>query len=561
MFRKILKRSIEYQNIVKRYSNSKTKIDRIKNGPDFHEFLIAGKNIPKSSSIDDTYLNSVDFYGNQRKVFIETYGCQMNVNDTEIVWSILKKNGYEKTENINDADTALLMTCAIREGAETKIWNRLKHIAAIKSHRSKKKGRLQIGILGCMAERLKTKVLEEDKSVDIVCGPDAYKDLPRLMALTRDGKNAAVNVLLSLDETYADVTPVRINENSVTAFVSIMRGCDNLCSYCIVPFTRGRERSRPIPSIEQEVEILAEQGIKEITLLGQNVNSYRDISTVPSFEYAQMAKGFKTVYKNKEGGARFGELLARIAERVPEIRIRFTSPHPKDFPDEVLSIINEYPNICNSLHLPAQSGNTSVLERMRRGYTREAYLELVDHVRQIIPNVSLSSDFICGFCGETDEEFQDTLTLIERVKYNVAYLFPYSMREKTTAHRRMVDDVPEEVKKQRLIQMVDVFRKEAQEQNEKLIGSTELILIEGPSKRSEKEFYGRTDGNIKVIIPLIELMETNSMESRFYKPGDYVTVKINQANSQVLKGRPLEITTIKDFYRKTTKNEREALNN
>lgn len=260
-----------------------------------------------------------------------------------------------------------------------------------------------------------------------------------------------------------------------------MRGCDNMCSYCIVPFTRGRERSRGISSVEEEVRMLAEQGVKEVTLLGQNVNSYRDISTKSSSNSTEIVKGFKTVYKNKEGGARFAELLARIAETSPEVRIRFTSPHPKDFPDEVLTIIKKYPNICKSLHLPAQSGSSSVLERMRRGYTREAYLELISHVRDTIPNVSLSSDFICGFCGETDEEFNDTITLLENVKYNVAYLFPYSMREKTTAHRRLKDDVPEEVKKERLIRMIETFRNGAQEQNQKLIGNTELILIEGVS--------------------------------------------------------------------------------
>ncbi|XP_063708226.1 CDK5RAP1-like protein [Culicoides brevitarsis] len=549
MLRRILNKAVRYEKFTRNYSDTQTKIRNIKDGPNLQEFLVAGRNLPKVGTEDDSYLSSLDFYGNNRKVFIETYGCQMNVSDTEIVWSILKKNGYDKTENIQEADAALLMTCAIREGAEIKIWNRLKHISAMKANRSKRRPRLQVGILGCMAERLKTKVLEEEKSVDIVCGPDAYKDLPRLLALTRDGKNAAVNVLLSLDETYADVTPVRLDENSVSAFVSIMRGCDNMCSYCIVPFTRGRERSRPIPSIEEEVRKLAEEGIKEITLLGQNVNSYRDTQTKPSQNASQIAKGFRTVYKNKEGGARFGELLARIAEAVPEVRIRFTSPHPKDFPDEFLTTINNYPNICKSLHLPAQSGSTTVLERMRRGYTREAYLELIDHVRSIIPNVSLSSDFICGFCGETDEEFEDTISLMEKVKYNVAFLFPYSMREKTTAHRRMQDDVPEEVKKQRVIRMVDTFRAGALEQNQKLIGGTELILIEGASKRSEKEFQGRTDGNIKVIIPSLELNDTKSSQKRKFKPGDYVSVKITDANSQVLKGTPIEITSIKEFYR------------
>ncbi|CAM6031504.1 unnamed protein product, partial [Sphagnum compactum] len=462
----------------------------------------------------------------------------MNVNDTEIVWSILKDNGYSKTNDLHEADIALLMTCAIREGAETKIWHRLKELRSLKLSRSKRRT-FQIGILGCMAERLKIKVVEEEKSVDVVCGPDAYKDLPRLLALTKDGKNAAINVLLSLDETYADVTPVRINENSVTAFVSIMRGCDNMCSYCIVPFTRGRERSRPVLSIEEEVKQLYEQGVKEITLLGQNVNSYRDLTTAANID-THLVKGFKTVYKSKEGGTRFAELLCRVAEAVPEVRIRFTSPHPKDFPDEVLKAIKKYPNICKSLHLPVQSGNSDVLDRMRRGYTREAYIDLVNHVRDILPDVTLSSDFICGFCGETEKEFEDTISLMNQVKYHVAYMFAYSMREKTTAHRRLQDDVPEDVKKKRLMRMAETFRINAIELNEKMIGRTELILIEATSKRSEKDYYGRTDGNIKVIVPHVELQDYSG-KSRFYRPGDYVTVSITSANSQVLKGIPLRI--------------------
>lgn len=474
----------------------------------------------------------------------------MNVNDTEIVWSILKKFGYTRTDSVNDADVCLLMTCAVRESAETKIWNKLQHLTAMKAKRSKKKGPLQIGLLGCMAERLKTKVLEEERSVDIVCGPDAYKDLPRLLALTRDGQNSAVNVLLSLEETYADTMPVRLNENSVTAYVSIMRGCDNMCTYCIVPFTRGRERSRPIPSIENEVEQLAEQGVKEITLLGQNVNSYRDL-TAPTYSPATIAKGFQTVYKPKEGGARFAELLSRVAEAAPDVRIRFTSPHPKDFPDDVLKTIKYYPNICKSLHLPAQSGSNTVLERMRRGYTRETYLELVRHVREIIPNVTLSSDFICGFCGETEQEFDETISLINEVKYNVAYLFQYSMREKTTAHRRFDDDVPKAIKAERLGRMIEAFRSVALELNKKMIGNEELILIEGVSKRSSTELYGRTDGNVKVIIPITDLLDTTAgfkAVTRPVQPGDFVLVKINWANSQVLRGEPLIITNIRNHY-------------
>uniref|UniRef100_A0A1B0D860 Uncharacterized protein n=1 Tax=Phlebotomus papatasi TaxID=29031 RepID=A0A1B0D860_PHLPP len=306
-------------------------------GPGLKEFLIAGKNLPapnRAAEVESIpYLTSLDISGQNRRVFFEVYGCQMNVSDTEVVWSILRKHNYQKVEDIGDADIVLLITCAIREGAESKIWNRLHHLSIYKSKRFRE-APLQIGILGCMAERLKTKVLEKERLVDIVAGPDSYKDLPRLLAVTRDGQQSAVNVLLSLDETYADITPIRLNSSSVTAFVSIMRGCDNMCSYCIVPFTRGRERSRPMASIEEEVRHLQSQGVKEITLLGQNVNSYRDISTTPDKEPTTLAPGFKTVYKPKIGGARFGELLERIAKAVPEVRIRFTSPHPKDFPEE-----------------------------------------------------------------------------------------------------------------------------------------------------------------------------------------------------------------------------------
>lgn len=394
------------------------------------DFLVVGKNLVKpgerfESELLPPYLQDIDVSGQGRKVYFDVYGCQMNVNDTEIVNAILKSRDYQMTQNINEADVILMMTCSIREGAETKIWNRLVHLKAMK----KKRKKLQIGILGCMAERLKTKIVEQEKEVDVIAGPDSYKDLPRLLALGKNGISA-INVLLSLDETYADLMPIKLDQNSITAYVSIMRGCDNMCSYCIVPFTRGKERSRPIDSIEKEVETLVTQGIKEVTLLGQNVNSFRDMSKeLQEPEFTQMASGFKTVYKTKVGGLRFAELLERVANVSPELRIRFTSPHPKDFPDAVLEVIKKYPNICNSLHIPAQSGSSSVLERMRRGYTREAYLELVKHIREMLPGVSLSSDFICGFCGETEEEFDETLALIDDVKYNVAYLFPYSMRE------------------------------------------------------------------------------------------------------------------------------------
>lgn len=527
--------------------------EKLLEGPDLKDFLIVGKNFPKVVDNHEAnhhpYLNLNDFSGNGSKVFFEVYGCQMNVNDTEIVWSILKKNQYQKVDDAKDADIILIMTCSVREGAESKIWNRLKHLQHMKSKRAKKHGPLQIGILGCMAERLKEKLLEKERWVDVVAGPDSYKDLPRLLTVTKSTSQSMVNVLLSMDETYADVKPMRLNSDSVTAFVSIMRGCDNMCTYCIVPFTRGKERSRPLPSIEDEVRDIVKSGIKEITLLGQNVNSYRDISdpSSKSNEATNLVPGFNTVYKHKLGGVRFAELLERVALAAPEARIRFTSPHPKDFPDEVIDVICKYNNICKSLHMPAQSGSSTVLERMRRGYTRESYIELIQHIRERIPGVSLSTDMICGFCGETDEEFADTISLMKDIKYNVAYLFAYSMREKTTAHRRFQDDVPQEVKIKRLQEMVKVFRECATEAQSKFNGTEQLILIEGNSKRSEKQLFGRNDANIKVIVPDVSI-DDNLGESRAMKPGNFVKVKILNTNSQVLIGDPVCHSNLDVFY-------------
>ncbi|KAF2883337.1 hypothetical protein ILUMI_22839 [Ignelater luminosus] len=532
---------------------------RLLDGPNLSEFfknenLKLQENIPENEVIP--YLQSTRKFGERRKVYFDVYGCQMNVNDTEIIWSILKANDFLQTDNLNDADVVLIITCAIREGAEAKIWNRLEYLKGIRNKKAKQKNlpQMKIGILGCMAERLKHRILEKEKAVDIIAGPDSYKDLPRLLALTNDNETA-INVMLSLDETYADIMPVRLNEDSVTAFVSIMRGCDNMCTYCIVPFTRGRERSRPLNSILNEVHQLSEQGVKEITLLGQNVNSYRDLSEANVYinsNPTNLAKGFKTVYKNKTGGFRFADLLEKVADIDPEIRIRFTSPHPKDFPDEVLHVIQSKSNICKNLHLPAQSGNSNVLERMRRGYTREAYLDLVEHIRQILPSVALSSDFICGFCGETDEEFNDTLSLMQTVCYNTAYLFSYSMREKTTAHRRYKDDVPQHVKQKRLEQMIKLYRSIAERINCSQIGQLQLILVEGKSKRSDTHLQGRNDANIKVIFPTGEIPEESGDSLEMIKPGDYIVVQINNANSQILKGIPLYRTTLGKFLNKNT---------
>jgi MiaB/RimO family radical SAM methylthiotransferase len=367
-------------------------------------------------------------------VYLDVYGCQMNVNDTEVVWSILESKGYIRTLSQKKADVWLVVTCSIREGAEAKVWTNLTNIQRKRRAGVFKKS-LKVGLLGCMAERLKDRMLSTpEKLVDLVTGPDAYRDLPRLLAVTKHSNSSAINVLLSLDETYSDVRPSRLNSDSVTGFVSIQRGCDNMCAYCIVPFTRGRERSRPIATILDEVRALADQGVKEVTLLGQNVNSYRDDRAESLMIFGTQltqgtVKGFETIYKPKIGGIQFADLLQKVSEIDPEIRIRFTSPHPKDFPDEVLHLIASTANICNQLHLPAQCGSTRILEAMRRGYTRQSYLELVERVREVIPGVRLSGDMIAGFCDETDEEFEQTLSLITTTQYGTLFCFPYSMRE------------------------------------------------------------------------------------------------------------------------------------
>ncbi|XP_042321368.1 mitochondrial tRNA methylthiotransferase CDK5RAP1 [Sceloporus undulatus] len=494
------------------------------------------------------YLGPSTLTGPPRKVYLETYGCQMNVSDTEIAWSVLQKSGYRRTTRLEEADVILLVTCSIREKAEQTIWNRLNHLKAVKLKRPASQGALRIGILGCMAERLKEKILDQERLVDVVAGPDAYRDLPHLLALAESGQQAA-NVLLSLEETYADILPIQTCPSATSAFVSIMRGCDNMCSYCIVPFTRGRERSRPLASILQEVQMLSDQGVKEVTLLGQNVNSYRDTSEVQFLSAApsRLSRGFSTIYKPKQGGLRFAELLDRVSAIDPEMRIRFTSPHPKDFPDEVFQLMKERHNICKQLHLPVQSGSTRVLEAMRRGYTREAYLELVQHIHDSLPGVTLSSDIIAGFCGETEADHQQTVSLIHEVRYNTAFIFAYSERQKTRAFHRLKDDVPPDVKHRRVKELMDVFREGALQANAAAVGHMQVVLVEGPSKRSTLELSGRNDGNIKVIFPDVEMDDgTDSGSVVHAQPGDYVLVKISSANSQTLKGIALRRTTLRE---------------
>uniref|UniRef100_A0A671Z3P7 Mitochondrial tRNA methylthiotransferase CDK5RAP1 n=1 Tax=Sparus aurata TaxID=8175 RepID=A0A671Z3P7_SPAAU len=525
---------------------------KVSSGPSFEDF-IRGVSVKKTYAADgdcsdhQSYLSEDLELGNSRKVYFETYGCQMNVNDTDIAWSILQGKGYLRTVDLSEADVVLLVTCSIREKAEQTIWNRLQQLTAMKKRRLKTQTPMKIGILGCMAERLKTELLEREKLVDVLAGPDAYRDLPRLLTVA-DGGLQASNVLLSLEETYADIMPVHRAPQGYSAFVSIMRGCDNMCSYCIVPFTRGRERSRPVSSILEEVRMLSDQGVKEVTLLGQNVNSYRDTSEEQfcSSDLTQLSRGFETVYRPKQGGLRFSDLLDRVSRIDPDMRIRFTSPHPKDFPDEVLHLIAERGNICRQIHLPAQSGSSEVLKAMRRGYTREAYLDLVMNVKRIIPGVSLSSDFISGFCGETEDDHLQTLSLIREVGYNVGFLFAYSMRKKTHAFHRLQDDVPAEVKQRRLEECIGVFREEAARVNAALIGSTQLVLVEGESKRSAQDLCGRTDGNMKVIFPKEDVSAQHAeSNSAPVNAGDYVLVKILSASSQSLRGRAVSHSSLR----------------
>ena len=440
-----------------------------------------------------------------RQVYLETYGCQMNVSDSEIVASLLRADGYGLTRNPDAADIILLNTCAIRENAELKVRHRLDHLRARKR---KMNGSLRIGVLGCMAERLRHKLLEQEKLVDIVAGPDAYRDLPRLLREADETGQAAINVQLSREETYADIAPVRVDSNGVTAFVSIMRGCNNMCAFCVVPFTRGRERSRPVATILSECQQLIDDGYKEVTLLGQNVNSYRD------------------------GNVDFAELLFRVSLLSPFLRIRYSTSHPKDCTDALLHVHRERENVCNYIHLPVQHGNSEVLKRMRRGYTSEKYLELIDRARTICPGVSFSTDIITGFCGETESEHVDTLTLLETVRYDHAYMFMYSERPDTYAARKFKDDIPKEVKKRRLTEVIRHQTSIALERNQAEIGRTHTVLIEGYSRRSDQQQRGRTDTNKMVIFDRQPLSK-----------GAYLDVRITGCTSATLFGEPIEVAS------------------
>lgn len=454
---------------------------------------------------------------NGRKLYIESYGCQMNFSDSEIVASILMDQGFETTNDYNDADVVFINTCSIRENAEQRVRNRLKEFETAKNN----KPGMIVGVLGCMAERLKAKFLEEEKLVDVVVGPDAYRDLPNLIEQVDDG-NRAVNVLLSREETYADISPVRLNSNGITAFISIMRGCDNMCSFCVVPFTRGRERSRDPESIIREAKQLFDAGYREVTLLGQNVDSYK--YTVPSTGKDADAPNSEPQIVN------FANLLAMVAEVNPLLRIRFSTSHPKDITDEVLHTIARYDNICKYIHLPVQSGNSRVLKLMNRTYDREWYIDRINAIRRIIPDCGISTDVITGFCSETEEEHRDTLSMMEYVQYDYAYMFAYSERPGTLAAKRYADDVPEEVKKRRLSEVIALQREHSEKRLQEQIGKTHVVLIEGFSKRSDQDFAGRNDQNAMVVFPV---------DPRF-KAGDYVRVIGERCTSATLIGRIID---------------------
>ena len=447
---------------------------------------------------------------NGRKLLLESYGCTMNFSDSEIVASILGEVGFTTTRDLEEADVVLINTCAIRDNAEKRVRKRLELF------RSKKRAKpsMVIGVLGCMAERLKQQLLEEEKLVDLVVGPDAYRDLPNLIEQVDSGQQA-VNVLLSREETYAEISPVRLNSNGLTAFISIMRGCDNMCSFCVVPFTRGRERSRDPESIVKEAQELFNQGYREVTLLGQNVDSYKWNITNKG-EVKDTALPTVT----------FAELMEKVALVDPLLRVRFSTSHPKDMTDDVLHVMAKYKNICDYVHLPVQSGNSDMLKRMNRGYTREWYMDRIDAIRRIVPNAAISTDIIAGFCGETEEEHQDTLSLMEEVKFNMSYMFKYSERPKTLAERKYEDDVPEELKSSRLQEVVDLHMKCASFRTNEMVGRTFEVLVERQSKKSDQEYVGRNTQNVAVVFPKGD-----------FKPGDYVNVLTTDCTSVTLRGK------------------------
>jgi tRNA-2-methylthio-N6-dimethylallyladenosine synthase len=452
--------------------------------------------------------------GQGRKLYIESYGCQMNFSDSEIVASILQKEGFDTTSEIENADVIFLNTCSIREKAEQTVRNRLMHIHGLKKH----KPDLLVGMLGCMAERLKAKLLEEEKIVDLVAGPDAYRDLPKLIAQVDDGEKA-VNTFLSREETYADINPVRLNSNGVTAFVSIMRGCDNMCTFCVVPFTRGRERSRDPHSIVKEVKELFDRGFREVTLLGQNVDSYKWSPDENNKQRLEKTTTQEIIH--------FSHLLEMVAKVSPFLRVRFSTSHPKDITDDVLYTIAKYENICKYIHLPVQSGNSRILDLMNRGYSREWYLQKIKKIKEVLSDdCGISSDMITGFCSETEAEHQDTLSLMDEVKYDFSYMFFYSERPGTLAAKKFPDDVPLEIKKRRLDEIIQKQREHSFERNKLDVGKVHQILIEGVSRRSQDYLQGRNTANKVVVFPKEE-----------FKKGQYVNVLVDECTGGTLVGK------------------------
>lgn len=469
----------------------------------------------------------------KKKLYIETYGCQMNVVDSEVVVSILEKENYMLTENMGEANLVLVNTCSVRDNAEQTI---RKRIIEFNRHR-KQNENLIVGVIGCMAERLKEKLLEEEKLVDMVVGPDAYRELPILLKTVESGQKG-INTILSLEETYADISPVRLDKNGVSSFVSIMRGCNNFCAFCVVPFTRGRERSRDPETIEREVRELFNKGYREVTLLGQNVNSYRwgHWAVVGREDLMENNKVEVRGLKPEIGGenpkstthkeTRFEDLLERIAGISPLLRIRFSTSHPKDMSDQLLKTIASYPNLCKSIHLPVQSGSSSVLKRMKRGYSKEVYEDRINAIRKYLPDASISTDIIAGYCGETEEEHRATLKLMKWVKYDFAYMFKYSERPDTFASKNFTDDVPEDVKSRRLSEIIELQGTLSLDSKQKDIDKVFEVLIEGTSKKSKDDLVGRNSQNKVIVFP-----------SEGHKPGDYVHVKVHKCTSATLIGQ------------------------
>ena len=461
-----------------------------------------------------------DLKTSSKKFYIESYGCQMNFADSEVVASIISKEGYDSTRNLNDADLILLNTCSIREKAESTVRKRLESFNKLK--RSNK--HLKVGVLGCMAERLKSKFLDEEKIVDLVVGPDAYKDIPNLLGEINEGRNA-VNVILSKEETYGDISPVRLSSNGVTAFVSITRGCDNMCTFCVVPFTRGRERSRDPKSILEEIQNLKDSNYKEITLLGQNVDSYL-------WYGGGLKKDFKKASSlQKKTSIDFAKLLKLVGEAFPEIRIRFSTSNPQDMTIDVIEVMSKYPNICKSIHLPVQSGSDRILKKMNRLHTREEYFNLIDKIRKIIPECSISYDMITGFPTETEGDHNQTLSLMDYVKYDFGYMFTYSERPGTLAAKKMEDNVSLKVKKRRLKEIITKQQEHSYYRIKKNIGKTLTVLIEKKSKKSENFWSGRSSQNTVVVFP-----------KKKFKIGDFVDVKIMECTSATLIGEGINIS-------------------